>query len=67
MEYFSLIVLVGFKKKKKKENNVIVWLSVMVNRVAKGSAEQLAEETAEDKQTPRLPQLTGQKKTEKTN
>lgn len=44
-----------------------MWLSVMVNRVAKGIAEQLAEETAEDKQTPRLPQLTGQKKTEKTN
>lgn len=33
----------------------------MVNREAKEIAEQLAEETAEDKQTPRLPLLIGQK------
>lgn len=38
-----------------------MWLRVMANREAKGIAEQLAEETAEDKQVPRLLQLTGQK------
>lgn len=41
-----------------------MWLRVMVDSEAKGIAEQLAEETAEDKQTSRLPQLTGQKQVE---
>lgn len=39
-----------------------MWLRVMVNREAKGIAEQLAEETAEDKQTPDFPSSQDRKK-----